>query len=122
MRSKTQRVDFTIPVFVYGYNDCGKPFKEITKTVTINGNGGSVEIAALVAREHPLLLMNLATGHSIACRVTSIQSASNGNGKAHVGIRFSSPSPQFWRVEFPSDGEVDHAIRKRLELLEAWNS
>ena len=121
MRSTTQRAHPAVPVFIYGYDHSGKPFKEFTKTVTISANGGFVEIVAAVAREHPLLVMNLATGHSISCRVASIQSASNGNAKAHVGIRFSSPSPQFWRLEFPTEEDMDHDIGKRIELLEAWN-
>jgi hypothetical protein len=95
-------VHLIVPVFIYGHNDSGVPFREITRTLTIEATGGLVELAAPVSKKHPILLVNIATGHSISCRVASIRKGSNG--KAEVGIYFALPSPGFWGLEFPPDG------------------
>ena len=106
MHSKTSQVHLTIPVFIYGHSDSGDRFKEMTRTLTIDANGGCVELEASVSKERPLLVVNIGTGQFVSCRVASIKKGMNG--KAHVGIYFALPSPRFWGVEFPSD-EMDHA-------------
>jgi len=99
MESRTPQVHLNVPVFVYGYDPTGKPFKEITRTLTINAKAGFVELAAPVATEHPLLLMNMATGRSVSCHARSIHVGPDGKG--HVCVVFTVPSPQFWGIEFP---------------------
>jgi len=116
MRSSAEGVHLTIPVFIYGYDHSGKPLKEITRTVTVSEDGGFVELTALVSKEHPVLLMNMATGNSISCRATSAQPASSG--KAYVEIHFALPSPQFWGLEFPLEA-LHGATQKHAEAAEA---
>ena len=65
-RHRTTRVHIAIPVFIYGNNESGTPFKEITQTVEVNANGCLVELATHVVREQPLLLTNLKTDEEIA--------------------------------------------------------
>ena len=104
MRSRSARVHLIVPVFIYGHNDSGIPFKEITSTLTIEATGGSVALTAPVSKKHPVLLVNISTGHSISCRVASIRKGSNG--KAEVGIYFALPAPDFWGVEFPPKARI----------------
>lgn len=112
MRPTTQRAHSAVPVFISGYDHSGQPFKEITKTLTISPDGGFVELAAPVAGEYPLLLINMATGHCISCHATSVHTGPDG--KAHVCIVFAAPSPQFWGIEFPPE-QLHRATRRSPE-------
>jgi hypothetical protein len=112
MRSRTSRVHLAIPVFVYGYENNGSPYKEITETVTINASGALIELATPVAKEQPVLVVNMKTGESISCHVASIGKAESG--KTAVGIRFDQPAPRFWGLAFPPE-DWDPASRKRPE-------
>jgi hypothetical protein len=112
MRPNTKRVRLPVPVSIFGYDFCGEPFNEVTETLEIGADGGLIELGAPIAREHPFLLINMATGRAAGCRVSSLQIASNG--KAHVGVRFALPSPQFWGRDFSPEEEVHHATQERL--------
>ena len=109
-RHRTTRVRIAIPVFIYGNNESGPPFKEITQTVEVNANGCLVEIQTPVVKEQPLLLTNLKTDEEIACNVVTL--GNFVNGKTEVGLRFAQPSPRFWGIGFPPE-DWDPAHRKR---------
>lgn len=109
-RQRTTRVRINIPVFIYGNNESGPPFKEITQTVSVNANGCLIELATPVVKEQPLLLTNLKTDEEIACHVVTLGNAVNG--KTEVGLRFAQPSPRFWGIGFPPE-DWDPALRKR---------
>ena len=109
-RHRTTRVRIAIPVFIYGNNESGPPFKEITQTVEVNANGCLVEIQTPVVKEQPLLLTNLKTDYEIACNVVTLGNIVNG--KTEVGLRFAQPSPRFWGIGFPPE-DWDPAHRKR---------
>ncbi len=76
----------------------------------VSADGGCIELDAPVAQEQPALLINMETGRSISCHVTSIHMAADG--KAYVGIHFALPSPRFWGLELPRE-ELHPATRKR---------
>jgi hypothetical protein len=109
-RQRTTRVQIAIPVFIYGNNESGQPFKEITQTVAVNANGCLIELATPVVKEQPLLLTNMKTNEEMACHV--VAPGSNVNGKIQVGLRFAQPSPRFWGIGFPP-ADWDPADRKR---------
>jgi hypothetical protein len=109
-RQRTTRVHIAIPVFIYGNNESGPPFKEITQTVAVNANGCLVELSTPVVKEQPLLLTNMKTDEEIACNVVTLGNVVNG--KTVVGIRFSQQSPRFWGIGFPPE-DWDPANRKR---------
>lgn len=109
-RHRTTRVHIAIPVFIYGNNESGPPFKEITQTVAVNANGCLIELATLVVKEQPLLLTNLKTNEEMACTV--VTQGNIVNGKTEVGLRFAQPSPRFWGIGFPPE-DWDPAERKR---------
>jgi len=108
-RHRTTRVHIAIPVFIYGNNEFGPPFKEITQTVLVNANGCLVELATSVVKEQPLLLTNLKTDEEIACHVVALGNIVNG--KTEVGLRFAQSSPRFWGIGFPPE-DWDPASRK----------
>jgi hypothetical protein len=109
-RHRTTRVHIAIPVFIYGNNESGPPFKEITQTVAVNANGCLVELATPVVKEQPLLLMNLKTNEELTCTVVTLGNIVNG--KTEVGLRFAQPSPRFWGIGFPPE-DWDPNDRKR---------
>ena len=88
----------------------------MTETLEVSAKGGVVELAAPIAREHPFLLIYMATGSAASCRVASLQIAPSG--RAQVGIQFILPSPGFWGVEFPPE-RVDHTAQRYLVPVEA---
>ena len=116
MRSKVDCIHLTVPVFIYAHDRDGRPFKEITRTLTATANGGLVELARSIAKEYPLLVINMATGRSVSCHIKSVQMRSNG--KAVVKLRFAAPSPEFWGLEFPLE-ELRHDVRTRREPAKA---
>ena len=109
-RHRTTRVRIAIPVYIYGNNESGPPFKEITQSVEVNANGCLIELATPVIKEQPLLLTNLKTNEEIACTVVTLGNIVNG--KTEVGLRFAQPSPRFWGIGFPPE-DWDPAERKR---------
>ena len=109
-RNRTTRVHIAIPVFVYGNNEHGQPFKEITQTMVVNANGCLVQMATHVLRDQPLLLTSLKTNEEISCTVVSL--GNSVAGKTEVGLRFAQPSPRFWGIGFPPE-DWDPADRKR---------
>jgi hypothetical protein len=113
MRSSGLHASLSVPVFIYGYDHSGKPFKEITRTLMVSAEGGFVELAAPVATEHPALLINMATARCISCYITSTHMGASG--KAHVGIHFALSSPRFWEIEFPA--KVPQRVTRRRQAL-----
>jgi hypothetical protein len=103
-----------IPVFVYGSDESGAPFKEITNTVVISGNGCLIELETPVAKEQQLLLANMKSGAELTCHVATIRPPENG--KIQVGIRFDEPSPRFWGLGFPPE-DWDPSERKRPDQV-----
>ncbi len=101
---------FAIPVFIYGNDETGAPYQDITQTVAINANGCLVELTTSVVKDQALLLTNMKTNEEIPCNVVTI--GNPANGKFPVGLRFAQPSPRFWGLAFPPD-DWDPATRKR---------
>lgn len=100
----------SIPVFIYGTQKSGAPFKEITQTVEVNANGCLLELATPVLREQQVLLTNMTTNAEMTCEVVTVGNVVNG--KTRVGLRFAQPSPRFWGLAFPPE-DWDPANRKR---------
>jgi len=108
-RQRATRVQITIPVVITGSNASGAPFREITQTLAVNSNGCLIELAALVIKEQPLVLINTKTHKEMPCNVVTL--GNNVKGKTQVGLRFAEPSPRFWGLAFPPE-DWDPATRK----------
>jgi len=110
LRLRTTRVQIAIPVFIYGNNEYGPPFREITETASVNANGCLIALATPVVKAQPLLLTNIKTNEDMHCTVVTMGNIVNG--KTEVGLRFGQPSPRFWGIGFPPE-DWDPAERKR---------
>ena len=90
----------SIPVHILGQDVFREAFNEFTRMVSVNANGGALALAARVAKDQRILLVNKSTGQERECRVVHVGSLQNG--KWTVGIEFAEPVENFWKISFPS--------------------
>jgi len=107
---RTSRVHFAVSILVSGHSESGSPFQEDTRTVTINANGGLIEMETPVVKGQILSVTNMATRKDISVLVVTIGNIVNG--KPQVGVSFNQSAPRFWGLSFPPD-DWDPADRKR---------
>jgi hypothetical protein len=55
------RVHLAIPVFVYGSQEQGDPFQEVTDTLSVNSGGGLIGMVTPVKKGQKFLMVNLKT-------------------------------------------------------------
>jgi hypothetical protein len=89
----------SVPVRVYGKDMAGEPFRELTRMLSVNANGGLVGLAATVQEGQTVLVENRYTREEQECRVVHV--GPEQDGKWAVGIAFSHVSADFWRISFP---------------------
>jgi len=99
---QSKRISMAIPVFIYGCKEDGDPFQELTRTLAIDVRGGLIELESPVVNGLRVLAVNENTGENVECCVVSSQLSHHG--KAEVGITFDKPSPDFWGIQFSSEG------------------
>jgi len=85
-RRRSQRVLVQVGVRIRGENPQGTPFEEETETLAINAHGALILLQARVTSGSKVLMKHKRT-----------------EGKAEIGLEFSSPRPTFWRVAFPPE-------------------
>jgi len=90
-----------VPVRLYGLDSQGKPFDEETETLAINAHGALVLLQARLTSGGTLHLQHKRTTEAQECSVVFLGPV-RGN-KAEIGLEFSAPRPQFWRVAFPPE-------------------
>ena len=76
-------------------------FGEQTHTLVVNAHGALIGLTAKVEKGQMLRLKNHATREEQVCKVAHIGPASGG--KPQIGVEFTSPSPDFWRIAFPPE-------------------
>ena len=104
-RRRSQRVILTISVQVR--TDAGRgddSFDEPTKTLLVNAHGALIVLAHKVEKGQKLHITNCATHVEHACKVAHVGPPSDG--KTQVGVEFTSPSPDFWRIAFPPENWI----------------
>jgi hypothetical protein len=74
-------------------------FQEETQTLIVNAHGALILLAAKVEKEQILRMKNRTTRQEQACKVVFLGAVANG--KAQIGIEFTSPSPEYWHIAFP---------------------
>ena len=89
-----------LPVLVYGRGDDEEPFREETNVRRLNFRGGLIALTAKVAPGQDLILMNLATEEDQRCRVAFV--GEQHSGRSMIGVQFSRPAWEFWRIATPS--------------------
>ena len=113
VRSGELQVHYEVPVAVCGYKESGIPFEEMTYTVTVSPKGSLIELVTPVMNGQLLLLRNVKTEEKIICHILTHQNSVEG--RAHVRVGFTSPSPRFWGLDFPQDD------RRSRQLEDSWN-
>ena len=91
-RRVTRRIYVRIPLFIYGYTPRGDPFYEEAHTIAVNGGGGLISMTRGVQPGQRLVVTNEGNDQTQECVVVSI--APYGS---YVGLKFPTPTPQFWR-------------------------
>ena len=111
LRLRTTRVQIAIPVFIYGNNESGPPFREISETALGECQWlPRLRLPRPLSKNSPFLLTNIKTNEDMQCTVVTL--GNFVNGKTEVGLRFGQPSPRFWGIGFPPE-DWDPAERKR---------
>jgi hypothetical protein len=100
-RRRSQRVLMQVPVRIRGTDAEGKTFEEETDTLAINAHGALILMASRVTSGGKLLMHHQRTREEEECHVVFLGPVRNG--KAEVGLEFSTSRPTFWRVAFPPE-------------------
>jgi len=100
-RRRSQRVLMQVPVKLRGADAQGGTFEEETETLAINAHGALVLIQARLTSGSKIQLQHKRTSEEQECHVVFLGPV-RGN-KAEIGLEFSAPRPQFWRVAFPPE-------------------
>ena len=100
-RRRSQRVLMQVPVRIRGNDSLGQQFDEETETLAINAHGALVLMSARVTSGSKMLLQHKRTEEEQECHVAFLGPVRNG--RAEIGLEFSSPRPSFWRVAFPPE-------------------
>jgi len=90
-----------VPVKLRGSDAQGASFEEETETLAINAHGALVLLQARVTSGAKIHLRHTRTSEEQECNVVFLGPV-RGN-KAEIGLEFSAPRPQFWRVAFPPE-------------------
>ena len=101
VRRRSQRVLMQISVQVSGNDAQGKYFREETDTLAINAHGALVLLHARITSGSVLRLQHNRTKEEQECHVVFLGPVRGE--KAEIGLEFSAPRPQFWRVTFPPE-------------------
>jgi len=101
IRRRSQRVLMQVGVRVSGTDAQGKAFHEETSTLAINAHGALVLLESRITSGSLLKLLHNRTREEQECQVVFLGPV-RGN-KAEIGLEFSTPRPQFWRVAFPPE-------------------
>ena len=100
-RRRSQRVLMQVGIRVRGKDAQGKDFEEMTETLAINAHGALVLLSARVISGAVVLIKHNKTGEEQECHVAFLGPVRSG--RADIGVEFSTPSPNFWRVAFPPE-------------------
>ena len=101
VRRRSQRVLMQVGIQVSGNDAQGKYFREETDTLAINAHGALILLHARITSGSMLKLLNHRTREEQECHVVFLGPVRGE--KAEIGLEFSAPRPQFWRVAFPPE-------------------
>ena len=90
-----------VPVRVSGLAKDRDPFREEMPMLSVNAHGGLLALHAKVEQGQRISLVNSNTQEEQECRVVYLGREFFGRRK--VGIEFTNPALNFWRVHFPPD-------------------
>jgi len=100
-RRRSQRVLMQVGIRVRGKDAQGKDFEERTETLAINAHGALILLNARVISGVAIHMRHNKTEEEQECHVAFLGPVRGG--RAEIGVEFSTPSPNFWRVAFPPE-------------------
>src|SRR5215472_11261645 len=98
VRRRSQRVLMQIPIRLRGRDAQGKEFDEETETLAISAHGALVLVSARVTSGSKITMQHKRTQEDQECHVVFLGPVRAGRGE--IGLEFSVPRPDFWRVVF----------------------
>ena len=101
VRRRSQRVLMQIPIRLRGRDAQGKEFDEETETLAISAHGALVLVSARVTSGSKITMQHKRTQEDQECHVVFLGPVRAGRGE--IGLEFSVPRPDFWRVVFPPE-------------------
>ena len=100
-RRRSQRVLMQVAVRIRGTDAQNHSFEEHTETLAINAHGALILLTARVTSGSLVQMKHIKTEEEQECHVAFLGPVRNG--RAEIGLEFSSPRPSFWRVAFPPE-------------------
>lgn len=100
-RRRSQRVLMQVGVRIRGTDAQGKAVDEETETLAINAHGALVLLTARFTSGAKVHLLHKRTQEDQECHIVFLGPVRAG--KAEIGLEFTSPSSNFWRVSFPPE-------------------
>lgn len=100
-RRRSQRVLMQVGIRIRGKDAQGKDFEEGTETLAVNAHGGLVLLNARLVSGGVVHVKHNKTGEEQECHVAFLGPVRSG--RAEIGLEFTTPSPNFWRVAFPPE-------------------
>ena len=100
-RRRSQRVLMQVGIRVRGKDAQGNDFEEGTETLAINAHGALILLTARVISGGVVHMKHNKTAEEQECHVAFLGPVRSG--KAEIGVEFTTPSPNFWRVAFPPE-------------------
>ena len=100
-RRRSQRVLMQVPVGIHGKNAQGAEFEEFTETLAINAHGALILLNARLTSGAVVHMKHNKTEEEQECHVAFLGPVRGG--RAEIGVEFSAPNSNFWRVVFPPE-------------------
>jgi hypothetical protein len=90
-------------VHIVAHRRAGQPDSkpEPTETLAVNAHGALILLTPPVEEIEQILIKNPSTNEEQLCRV--VYQGLMEADRLQVGLEFTSPSPNFWRVSFPPE-------------------
>lgn len=98
-KRRSQRLDLNVPVVIYRPPRERRQFYESTLTLLVSTHGALIALAAKVALNQKLFMQNTDSGEKQECRVAYV--GGTPAGPTQVGVEFTLPAPNFWRIAYP---------------------
>lgn len=100
-KRRSQRVLMQVPVRLRGADANGASFDEETETLAISAHGALVLLRTRLTSGTAIRLQHKKTLEEQECHVVFLGPVRGD--RAEIGLEFSTPRPQFWRVAFPPE-------------------
>lgn len=96
---RSKRLRLVVPVEVIAFEGESEAFREATRMLSVNANGGLLVLDGSVSHGQVLQLVNQRTAEQQECRVVNVDACEDG--KSAVGVEFIRPAGNFWQISFP---------------------